>query len=361
MRMVCYRSIAQGFVWFASVCVGLLLAQAVAAAPVDEAQLDAQAARITQHDRRLDGIERPWREHLEESKASRLRFEGWLRDHETRVRATEEKQRILEERLRKIDQRYANTAERLEKGERRVDGELVQLREQQVGTEQRLVDLLTNRTFGIAVAVLVIALASVGGLIFLRSSVRAAQSGLGARAELALSSMRSAEERLAQADIRLVGALTEQLERVRSAAQAPSAAAGEAAPAATGLSASADQEPSDPAQLRPQAVEHTLAIRLADELFRMRRRLVSLPEETRGVVPLRRSIERLETELADHGYELVDLTGRPYVDGMTMEARFIPDDTLASGQRVISRVVAPQVNYRGALVRMAEVEVGLGG
>jgi hypothetical protein len=44
-----------------------------------------------------------------------------------------------------------------------------------------------------------------------------------------------------------------------------------------------------------------------------------------------------------------------------MEARFVPDDALAPGQRVISKVIAPQVNYRGALVRMAEVEVGLGG
>jgi hypothetical protein len=255
-----------------------------------------------------------------------------------------------------------------------VDGAIDQLREQQVGTEQRLVDLLTNRTVGIAAAILAILLAGVGGFLFVRHSVRAAQSGLGARAELALTSIRSAEERLAQADTRLAEALTQQLARVREGADGASAntglqggqsadriANGASNVAVKSASGSSSATGAASSQLQQPQVDHTLAIRLADELYRMRRRLVSLPEETRGVVSLRRSIERLETELADHGYDLVDATGRPYVDGLTMEARFIPDDALGPGQRVISKVIAPQVNYRGALVRMAEVEVGLGG
>ena len=348
--------------------IGLVLgAGLTCAAPADEAQVEALATRLNQHDRVL-------REHTEELRSIRNRYEAWMVGHDARLRVIDERLRQLDGRLNRIDQGFNSTAARVEQGEKRVDGAIDQLREQQVGTEQRLVNLLTNRTVGIAAAILAILLAGVGGFFFVRHSLRAAQSGLGARAELALTSIRSAEERLAQADTRLVEALTQQLARIREGADSGSANAelqrGHAAdrvphggsrtspkPAPGSISAAGAAS----SQLQQPQVDHTLAIRLADELYRMRRRLASLPEETRGVVSLRRSIERLETELGDHGYDLVDATGRPYVDGLTMEARFIPDDALAPGQRVISKVIAPQVNYRGALVRMAEVEVGLGG
>jgi hypothetical protein len=362
--------------------IGLALVATLASgAPADEAQVEALSARSTQHDRRLDSADRVLREHTEELRSIRNRYEGWMLGHEARLRVIDERLRQMDARLNRIDQGFNSTAarveqgeKRVEQGEKRVDGAIDQLREQQVGTEQRLVDLLTNRTVGIAAAILAILLAGVGGLFFVRHSLRAAQSGLGARAELALTSIRSAEERLAQADTRLVEALTQQLMRIRegaeggspnsglqgaqSADRAPNGAANVAAKSTPGSMPATGAASS---QLQQPPVDHTLAIRLADELYRMRRRLASLPEETRGIVSLRRSIERLETELADHGYDLVDATGRPYVDGLTMEARFIPDDALAPGQRVISKVIAPQVNYRGALVRMAEVEVGLGG
>lgn len=350
------------------VTIGLALgAELSSAAPADEAQVEALATRVTQHDRLL-------REHTEELRAIRNRYENWMVGHDARLRLVDDRLRQLDARLNRIDQGFNNTAARVEQGEKRVDGAIDQLREQQVGTEQRLVDLLTHRTVGIAAAILAILLAVVGGFFFVRHSLRAAQSGLGARAELALSSIRSAEERLAQADTRLVEALTQQLARIREGAEngstTPELQSAQSADRSAngGLNAAEKSAPGSisaagaaSSQLQDAQVDHTLAIRLADELYRMRRRLASLPEETRGVVSLRRSIERLETELADHGYDLVDATGRAYVDGLTMEARFVPDDALAPGQRVISKVIAPQVNYRGALVRMAEVEVSLGG
>ena len=355
--------------------IGLALVATLASgAPADEAQVEALSARSTQHDRRLDSADRVLREHTEDLRSIRNRYEGWMLGHEARLRVVDERLRQLDARLNRIDQGFNSTAARVEQGEKRVDGAIDQLREQQVGTEQRLVDLLTNRTVGIAAAILVILLAGVGGVFFVRHSLRAAQSGLGARAELALTSIRSAEERLAQADTRLVEALTQQLVRIREGADGGSvnselpgghsadrAANGASSSAGKSLQGAKSATGAASSQLQQPQVDHTLAIRLADELYRMRRRLASLPEETRGVVSLRRSIERLETELADHGYDLVDATGRTYVDGLTMEARFSPDDALAPGQRVISKVIAPQVNYRGALVRMAEVEVGLGG
>ena len=387
--------------WFCRVIASVVFLHATgaAAAPADEAQVEALAARVSQHDRKIDTTERNLREQTEEFRAARARFENWLRGHEERLRVDEDRLRQLDNRLTKIDQGFNNTAARLAQGEKRVDGAIDELREQQLGTERRLIDLLTSRTAGIGAAILAVVLVGAVALVFLRSALRAAQSGLGARAEMALSSIRSAEERLAQADTKLVEALTQQLIRTRemAAASTPQAAVtgaldgarersgsgrgsmggagaaldsaghspgGEAGIAAGGAAGSAAgdarERRSHEEELRSAPVDHTLAIRLADEVHRMRRRLASLPEETRGLVPLRRSIERLEAELASHGYDLVDPIGRPFVDGLTMEARFVSDESLAAGQRVISKVIVPQVNYRGALVRMAEVEVSLG-
>ena len=92
----------------------------------------------------------------------------------------------------------------------------------------------------------------------------------------------------------------------------------------------------------------------------MTKRWSSLPEYTKGLTRLLNSVERLETELSGHGYEIVDHTGKPYTENMSVKARFIPSDDLQPEERVISKVVIPQLNYGGVMVRMADVEVSIG-
>ncbi len=46
---------------------------------------------------------------------------------------------------------------------------------------------------------------------------------------------------------------------------------------------------------------------------------------------------------------------------MTVNPRFIPDESLASGDQNITNIIMPQVNYKGKLIQVADIEVSIGG
>ena len=83
-------------------------------------------------------------------------------------------------------------------------------------------------------------------------------------------------------------------------------------------------------------------------------------EEDVKVKPLQKALERMEDKLESMGYEIVDLAGKPYVKGMTVEAHFIPDENISKGESIILRVIQPQVNFRGRLIQVPKLEVGVG-
>ena len=105
---------------------------------------------------------------------------------------------------------------------------------------------------------------------------------------------------------------------------------------------------------------HKLPLSVAGEINRMRARLEKMEEQDIKVRPLTKALERLEEELNGLGYEIVELAGKPYVDGMTAECQFLPVDTLGKGEQVITRVITPQVNYNGKLAQVPELEVSVG-
>ena len=49
-----------------------------------------------------------------------------------------------------------------------------------------------------------------------------------------------------------------------------------------------------------------------------------------------------------------------YTENMSMKAQFVPSDDLDEGQSIINKVITPQVNFNGVLIRMADVEVNVG-
>ena len=116
------------------------------------------------------------------------------------------------------------------------------------------------------------------------------------------------------------------------------------------------------ANLEPQEthkLDHSLPLTLGSEIHRMRKRLKTM-DESQGTKVLNKRIESLEEKLHDMGYEIVNLEGQPFNDGMTVEAQFIPDENLKEGESIINRVIKPQINYGGKLIQAAEVEVSQG-
>jgi hypothetical protein len=106
-------------------------------------------------------------------------------------------------------------------------------------------------------------------------------------------------------------------------------------------------------------VDHSLPLKLGEEIHRMRKRLKTM-DESQGTKVLNKRIESLEEKLNELGYEIVELEGKPFNDGMTVEAEFVPDDNLKSGIEIINRVIKPQINFNGKLIQSAKVEVGQG-
>ena len=113
--------------------------------------------------------------------------------------------------------------------------------------------------------------------------------------------------------------------------------------------------------LAHKEIDHTLPLKVGEEIHRMRKRISHMPEDTTGLGALKNSLIRLEDEFNAHGYEMVDLLGVRFVDGLTTDARFVPADDLNSGEEVITKVIKPQINYKGVLIKPAQVEVGVGG
>lgn len=107
--------------------------------------------------------------------------------------------------------------------------------------------------------------------------------------------------------------------------------------------------------------DHGLPLSVADEINRMRSRLVKMEKEDVKVKPLQKALERMEETLQGLGYEIVDLTGKPYVEEMSAKPTMVPDDSLGKDESIIRRVITPLVNYRGKLIQVPEIEVGVGG
>lgn len=122
-----------------------------------------------------------------------------------------------------------------------------------------------------------------------------------------------------------------------------------------------DKEMADKTEGTETEVDHSLSLTIADELNRMRRRMEHMPEDTKGLKALIKATERLEEKLNELGYEIIDLLGQPYAEGLTVTTtRFVPSEELSKGEQIISKVIKPQVNYNGVLVQSAEVEVSVG-
>jgi len=108
-------------------------------------------------------------------------------------------------------------------------------------------------------------------------------------------------------------------------------------------------------------VDHSLALRVGAEILRLRQRFKNLPEGTKGIKPLFKSLERLEDEFNQKGYEMVEMLGKPFDERLNVKARFIPSDDLALGENIIGKVIKPQINFNGVSIQVAEIEVLTGG
>ena len=106
--------------------------------------------------------------------------------------------------------------------------------------------------------------------------------------------------------------------------------------------------------------DHTLALKVADEIIRIQKNLTRMDEKTKGLKQLIASVKRIQDNFASNGYEIVEMLGKTFNDGMKVSANFIPDEDLETGQQIITRIIKPQVNYKEIMIQSAQIEVSIG-
>lgn len=103
--------------------------------------------------------------------------------------------------------------------------------------------------------------------------------------------------------------------------------------------------------------EQKLIITLADRITFMEMTLYKMDSSVRGHKQLSKSIKQMKDNLLANGYELVDMLGKDYHDGMKVTANFVEDENLPEGKQIITGIIKPQINYQGKMIQSAQITV----
>lgn len=107
--------------------------------------------------------------------------------------------------------------------------------------------------------------------------------------------------------------------------------------------------------------DHSLALKLASEINLIERNINLMEKGTKGLKQLERSVGKLKDNLSANGYEMPELLGKQFHQGMkVIVTSSLPDENLEKGSEVITKVVIPQVNFNERMIQTAQIEVSVG-
>ena len=192
-------------------------------------------------------------------------------------------------------------------------------------------DLLQSRTlYGVIVVIVVLAII-VGIAYWLTKRIKSGTSTIGdvRRAQEALQAAQTKmQEESVKLDNQLLAIVQKQLD-----ASVPSA----------------NKTTGEP--------DHSLVVKLADEIARIEANLSKMDKSVRGYKQLVQAKDRMINNVRANGYEIISLLGQEYNDGMQFQTRFVPDESLPEGKRIITGMIKMQVNYNGKMIQPAEIVV----
>lgn len=107
--------------------------------------------------------------------------------------------------------------------------------------------------------------------------------------------------------------------------------------------------------------DHSLALKVASEINLIERNINLMDKSTKGLKALERSVGKLKDNLSANGYEMPELLGKQYHQGMKLiVSSSIPDENLEKGSEIITKVLIPQVNFNEKMIQTAQIEVSVG-
>lgn len=127
----------------------------------------------------------------------------------------------------------------------------------------------------------------------------------------------------------------------------------------TQLKLKQEEKPSNSA-VSATETDHSLALKVADEIIRIQKNLQQMDSNTKGLKQLSSSVKRIQDNFASNGYELVEMLGKEYNEGMKVIANFVPSEDIQTGKQIITRIIKPQVNFKNEMIQSAQIEVSVG-
>lgn len=105
-------------------------------------------------------------------------------------------------------------------------------------------------------------------------------------------------------------------------------------------------------------MDNKLPIQVGNEIHRMRKRINTMDQNCNGITALKNSLQRLEEEFNESGYEMEDHIGEKYIEGMKVDPRFVDNPAIPKGEAIITDASRPEIKYNGVVIQVAKVEVG---
>ena len=107
--------------------------------------------------------------------------------------------------------------------------------------------------------------------------------------------------------------------------------------------------------------DHSLALKVASEINLIERNIKLMDSKTKGLKQLQASVGKLKDNLSANGYEMPELLGKQFHQGLkVIVTSSIPDENLEKGQEIISKILIPAVMYNDKMIQTAQIEVSIG-
>lgn len=108
-------------------------------------------------------------------------------------------------------------------------------------------------------------------------------------------------------------------------------------------------------------IDHSLPLKVADEITRINAYANTLDPNSQDAKALKSSVKRLFNTFKASQYEIIDLLGQKYDDGLkVIVVNAIEDSNLKQGEEIISRIIKPLVKYNGEQIQAAQVDISIG-
>jgi hypothetical protein len=107
--------------------------------------------------------------------------------------------------------------------------------------------------------------------------------------------------------------------------------------------------------------DHSFALKVASEINLIERNINLMDSKTKGLKQLQASVGKLKDNLSANGYEMPELLGKQFHQGMkVIVTSSIPDENLGKDSEIISKILIPQVNYNDKMIQTAQIETSKG-